>query len=102
MVMSDDMIFRLVAPGEARRVVDAYRRAVAYAQRVRAALVSAGLDADTVLVVPSLTEACEPVVYVTAVTGTAARRLAHILGGGAGPPPSAPRSPPPACGWPGW
>lgn len=88
--MSDDMIFRLVAPGEARRVVDAYRRAVAHAQRVRAALASAGLGTDTVLIVPSLTEAGEPVVYLTTVTNTAQRRLAHILGGGAGPPPRGP------------
>ncbi|MPZ66868.1 MAG: hypothetical protein GEU83_15625 [Pseudonocardiaceae bacterium] len=88
--MTDDMIFRLVAPGDARRVVDTYCRAVAHAQRVRAALVSAGLDADMVLIVPSLTEACEPVVYLTTVTGTAETRLAHILGGGAGPPPDDP------------
>ncbi|MPZ66864.1 MAG: hypothetical protein GEU83_15605 [Pseudonocardiaceae bacterium] len=49
-----------------------------------------GWTPDTVLIVPSLTEACEPMVYLTTVTSAAERRLAHILGGGAAPPPRGP------------
>jgi hypothetical protein len=75
------MIFRLVVPGEAAGLVAAYDRAVARAQRVRALLVAAGLDGGSVLVVPSWTEAGEPVVYVSG-------DLAGILRGGLGPPPN--------------
>jgi hypothetical protein len=83
------MIFRLVVPGgEASRLVAAYDRAVARAQRVRALLALAGLDAALVLVVPSWTEAGEPVVYVSGLTEAARQRLADILRGGLGPPPN--------------
>ena len=83
------MIFRLVVPGgEASRLVAAYDRAVARAQRVRALLTLAGLDAASVLVVPSWTEAGEPVVYVSGLTEAARQSLADILRGGLGPPPN--------------
>ena len=82
------MIFRLVMPGEAAGLVAAYDRAVARAQRVRALLVLAGLDGASVLVVPSWTEAGEPVVYVSGLTGAARQSLADILRGGVGPPPN--------------
>jgi hypothetical protein len=82
------MIFRLVVPGEAAGLVAAYDRAVARAQRVRALLVLAGLDAASVLVVPSWTEAGEPVVYVSGLTVCAQRDLAGIVRGGLGPPPN--------------
>ena len=83
------MIFRLVVPGdEASRLVAAYDRAVARAQRVRALLALAGLDAASVLVVPSWTEAGEPVVYVSGLTEAARQSLAEILRGGLGPPPN--------------
>lgn len=82
------MIFRLVVPGEeASRLVAAYDRAVARAQRVRALLASAGLDDASVLVVPSWTEAGEPVVYASGLTVSAQHSLADIVRGGAGPPP---------------
>jgi hypothetical protein len=82
------MIFRLVAPGEeASRLVAAYDRAVARAQRVRALLVLAGLDAASVLVGPSWTEAGEPVVYVSGLTVRARQSLADVLRGSLGPPP---------------
>jgi hypothetical protein len=86
--VGEGMIFRLVVPGEeASRLVAAYDRAVARAQRVRALLVLAGLDAASVLVVPSWTEAGEPVVYVSGLTVCARQSLADILGGSLGPPP---------------
>ena len=81
------MIFCLVVPGEAAGLVAAYDRAMARAQRVRALLVLAGLDAASVLVVPSWTEAGEPVVYVSGLTAAAQQSLADILQGGLGPPP---------------
>jgi hypothetical protein len=81
------MIFRLVVPGEAAGLVAAYDRAVADTQRVRALLTAAGLDVGSVLVVPSWTEAGEPVVYLSGLTAAAQRRLADILRGGIGPPP---------------
>ena len=82
------MIFRLVMPGEAAGLVAAYDWAVARAQRVRTLLVLAGLDGASVLVVPSWTEAGEPVVYVSGLTGAARQSLADILRGGVGPPPN--------------
>ena len=86
--MNEGMFFRAVGPGEARRVVAAYRRAVSDAAELRALLVAAELDAETVLVVPSLTEAGEPVVYLI-VTDPTGQRLARIVTGGARPPPDA-------------
>jgi hypothetical protein len=85
--VGEDMIFRLVVPGEAAGLVAAYDQAVTRAQRVRALLALAGLDATSVLVVPSWTEAGEPVVYLSALTAAAQRDLASILQGGLGPPP---------------
>lgn len=85
-LVGESMIFRLVVPGEeASRLVAAYDRAVARAQRVRMLLVMAGLDAPSVLVVPSWTEAGEPVVYVSGLTVSARQNLAEILRGS--PPP---------------
>lgn len=84
--MTNGMIVRLVA-GEAARMVAAYARAVTQADRVRALLVAAELELHAVLVVPSLTEAGEPAVYLTPLTGPARARLAQILHSGAGPPP---------------
>ena len=81
------MIFRLVMPGEAAGLVAAYDRAVIRAQRLRALLTTAGLDGGSVLVVPSWTEAGEPVVYLSGLTAAARQSLADILGGGVGPPP---------------
>ena len=82
------MIFRLVVPGEeASRLVAAYERAVARAERVRTLVVAAGLDAASVLVVPSWTEAGEPVVYVSGLTACARQSLADIIRGSLGPPP---------------
>ena len=80
------MIFRLVVPGEAAGLVAAYARALARARRVQALLVVAGLDAGSVLVVPSWTEAGEPVAYVSGLTDTARRSLAEILQSGLGGP----------------
>jgi hypothetical protein len=82
------MIFRVVVPGEASRLVAVYDRAVAQAQWVRALLALAGLDGGSVLVVPSWTEAGEPVVYVSGLTGAARQSLADIVRGGLGPPPN--------------
>jgi hypothetical protein len=85
--VGEGMIFRLVVPGEAAGLVAAYDRAVARAQRVRALLIAAGLDGGSVLVVPSWTEAGEPVVYLSGLTGAAQQSLANIVRGGVGPPP---------------
>ena len=85
--MGEGMIFRLVVPGEAAGLVAAYARALARAQRVQALLVVAGLDAASVVVVPSWTEAGEPVVYVKGLTDTARQSLADILHSGLGPSP---------------
>jgi hypothetical protein len=85
--VGEGMIFRLVVPGEAAGLVAAYDQAVARAQRVRALLVMAGLDAASVLVVPSWTETGEPVVYISGLTTAAQQSLANILQGGLGPPP---------------
>jgi hypothetical protein len=85
--VGEGMIFRLVVPGEAAGLIAAYDRAVARAQRVRALLVVAGVDAASVLVVPSWTEAGEPVVYVSGLTVGARQSLADILRGSLGPPP---------------
>jgi hypothetical protein len=77
----------LVPGEEASRLVAAYDRAVARAERVRTLLVAAGLDAASVLVVPSWTEAGEPVVYVSGLTVCARQSLADIIRGSLGPPP---------------
>lgn len=92
--MHEDMFFRVVGPGEAPGLLAAYCRAVSEAARLRALLVAAGLDAETVLVVPSLTEAGEPVVYLV-VNGPAGQRFARIVTGAARPPPGDGRRP----GW---
>jgi hypothetical protein len=85
--VGEGMIFRLVVPGEeTSRLVAAYDQAVARAQRVQALLVVAGLDTASVLVVPSWTEAGEPVVYVSGLTGSAQQSLANIMRG-VGPSP---------------
>jgi hypothetical protein len=81
------MIFRLVVPGEAAGLVAAYDRAVARAQRLWALLIAAGLDGGSVLVVPSWTEAGEPVVYLSRLTVPVQQSLADIVRGGVGPPP---------------
>ncbi|MGH3857629.1 MAG: hypothetical protein ACRDR6_29900, partial [Pseudonocardiaceae bacterium] len=57
------------------------------AQRVRTLLALAGLDTSSVLVVPSLTEAGQPVVYLSTLTDAARRHLAQILPGALRPPP---------------
>jgi hypothetical protein len=85
--VGEDMIFRLVLPGEAARLVAAYDQAVARAQRLQALLVATGLDATSVRVVPSWTEAGEPVVYLSALTSHAQLHLADIVRDGIGPPP---------------
>jgi hypothetical protein len=85
--VGEGMIFRLVMPGEAAGLVAAYDQAVARAHRVQALLVMAGLDAASVLVVPSWTEAGEPVVYISGLTDTAQHSLADILCSDLGPPP---------------
>jgi hypothetical protein len=87
--VGEGVTFRLVVPGEeTSRLVAAYDRAVARAQRVRMLLGLAGLDAASVLVVPSWTETGEPVVYVSGLTEAARQSLAEILWGGVGPPPN--------------
>ncbi len=79
--MSEDMIFRMVGPGEARRMVDAYRVAAVGAEMVRSILDAAGIDA---VVVATVTEAGEPMVHVD-VSG---HRIAGAYrSGGARPPP---------------
>ncbi len=85
--MTEHSYVRAVGPGEAARVVAAYQRAEALASRVRALMVAAGLPVDRLWVVPSLTDACEPVVYVTAL-GPVGRQLASIVVE-ARPPPDA-------------
>jgi hypothetical protein len=86
-LVGEGMIFRLVVPGEAAELVAAYDQAVARAQRVRALLSAAGLDGGSVLVVPSWTEAGEPVVYLSGLTAAAQQSLVDILRGGVRPPP---------------
>jgi hypothetical protein len=85
--VGEGMICRLVEPGEAAGLIAAYDQAVARAQRVRALLITAGLDAGSVLVVPSWTETGDPVVYVSGLTDTAQQHLAEILCSGLGPSP---------------
>lgn len=86
--VSAEIIFCPVVSGEeASRLVAAYSQALTRAQRLRELLVLAGLDGDSVLVVPSWTEAGEPVVYVSGLTARAQQRLADIVGGGVSPPP---------------
>lgn len=86
--MSGQIIFHPVVSGEeASRLVAAYVRALTRAQRVRELLVLAGLDGDAMLVVPSWTQAGEPVVYVSGLTARARQCLADILGSGVSPPP---------------
>ncbi|MGH3905725.1 MAG: hypothetical protein ACRDTE_16305 [Pseudonocardiaceae bacterium] len=75
-------------------MVAAYARTVAQADRVRALLVAAELDPHAVLVVPSLTETGEPVVYLSPLTTPARQLLAQILHSGAGPPVNAGQSVP--------
>ncbi len=89
------MIVPLVAR-EAAGLVAAYTRAVTQADRVRGLLVAAELDLHAVLVVPSLTETGEPVVYLNPLTDPARARLAQILHSGAGPPVDASQSVPEA------
>lgn len=58
----------------------------------RVLLVAAEVNLKGVLVVPSLTNTCQPVVYLTGLTDSARRQVADILRGGAGPPLSARQS----------
>lgn len=81
----NNVVVRLVA-GEAAGVVAVYARAVAQADRMRALLVAADLDLDAVLVVPSVTAAGQPVVYLTGLTDPARIRLDRILRSSAGAP----------------
>ncbi|MGH4025183.1 MAG: hypothetical protein ACRDRV_11450 [Pseudonocardiaceae bacterium] len=85
-VVTNNVVVRLVA-GEAAGVVAVYARAVAQADRVRALLVAAELDLDAVLVVPSVSAAGQPVVYLTGLTGPARTRLDRILHRSTGPSP---------------
>jgi hypothetical protein len=85
--MAKGATFQPVAPGEAAGIVAAYSRAAALAQRVRTLLALAGLDVDSVLLVASLTEAGEPVVYLSALTDPARRRLAQLQPDVLHPPP---------------
>ena len=80
-MVTNSVIVRLVA-GEAAGVVAVYARAVAQADRMQALLVAAELDLDAVLVVPSVTTAGEPVVYLTGLTPTTRDQLAQILRSG--------------------
>ena len=84
--MGEAMIFHLVMPGEAARLVAAHDRAVVLARRVRTLLTAAGFDAGSVQVVPSWTEQGGPVVYVSGLTGPARQGLAEILQGVRPPP----------------
>ncbi|MGH4025179.1 MAG: hypothetical protein ACRDRV_11430 [Pseudonocardiaceae bacterium] len=85
-MVTNNVMVRLLA-GQAAEVVAVYAQAVAQADRVRALLVAAELDLDAVLVVPSLTAAGQPVVYLTGLTSPARTRLDRILHRSAGPPP---------------
>jgi hypothetical protein len=85
-VVTNNVVVRLVS-GEAAGVVAVYARAVAQAERVRALLVAAGLDLDAVLVVPSVSAAGQPVIYLTGLTSPARTQLHGIVHGSAGPPP---------------
>ncbi len=76
--MTEHTYIRAVGTGEAARVVAAYQRADALAERVRTLMLAAGLPLDRLWVVPSLTDACEPVVYVTAL-GSVGRQLTRIV-----------------------
>jgi hypothetical protein len=88
LLVSAQITFRpVVSDEEASRLVAAYARALTRAQQVRELLVLAGLDGDAVLVVPSWTQAGEPVVYVSGLTARARQCLADIVGGDMGPPP---------------
>lgn len=87
--MAGGVFVRLVRAGEAAGIVAAHRRAVELAERVRALLVLAEVDIESVQVVPTLTEAGEPVVYLTGLTDSARACLAEILPAGAGPLPGA-------------
>lgn len=84
--MSNDGVRVPMAAAEAAEVVAAYSRAVAEAGRVRVLLVAAEVDVEGVLVVPSLTEAGGPVVYLIALTDPARQRLERVLRSGTGPP----------------
>jgi hypothetical protein len=84
--MAGGVFLRLVAPGEAAEVIAALGRAVELAERVRVLLVLAEFDVGSVQVVPSLTEAGEPVVYLTGLTDSARRCLVQVLPGSAGLP----------------
>lgn len=84
--MGEAMIFHLVMPGEAARLVAAHDQAVILARRVRTLLAAAGFDAGSVQVVPSWTEQGGPVVYVSGLTGPARQGLAEILHGVRPPP----------------
>lgn len=93
--MTDDSVMVRITAAEAAGVVAAYSRAVAEAERVRVLLVAAELDLEGVSVVPSLTEAGDPVVYLTMLTDPARQLLQRLLRSGAGPPSPRGVLPPP-------
>lgn len=77
--MDDELQRRDVAPGEAIRLVAAFRRAVHAAARVRVGLIVDGVDTgDTVVVTPGVSADGRPAVHVTAAPVEAVR-LAELV-----------------------
>lgn len=83
---AEELVLRVVSPGQARRVVAVFWRASQGATALRGVLRQVGLAEDVVRLVPSMDDAGRPVVLLT-MTLDGLRRLVQLLGGGPGPPP---------------
>ncbi len=76
--MDDELQRRDVAPGEAARLVAAFRRAVHAAAHLRVGLIVDGVDTKDMVVAPGVNEDGQPAVHVTAALVEAVR-LAELL-----------------------
>ncbi len=83
--MDDETQRHDVAPGQAARLVAAFRRAVQAAARARLGLILDGADTDDTSVTPGVTEDGQPALHVTAHPVEAVR-LAELIAQDSRPP----------------
>lgn len=76
--MDNEQLYEVTEPGEASWLVAAYQQAVHGAARLRADLITAGLESDELTVTAGLSEYGAPAVYVTVLPVVAAH-LAELI-----------------------
>jgi hypothetical protein len=76
--MDDEQLYQVTRPGEVSWLVTAYQQAVHGAARLRADLITAGLDSDDLTVTAGLSEHGTAAVHVTVLPVVAAH-LAELI-----------------------